>query len=138
MKNRKKTLELTRSLIHRIGLAPRKRRMARETPQARGAHGQHHAQVAATIGIEEDQHGRAAARRELVPEGKGRRRVGAETGDGGLCGGEEGEEACQLGPVEGGNHGLFWALWRGREKGRGFGEERVKGLIGIAVTSGGS
>jgi len=39
----------------------------REAPQAGGAHSNHNAEVTLAVGIEEQQHGGAAAEREAVP-----------------------------------------------------------------------
>lgn len=64
---RRAILVLTRCLFQAVGLAPRKRGMAREAPQARGPHGNNDAQVAPAVRVQQDQDGGALPGRQGVP-----------------------------------------------------------------------
>lgn len=63
-----------------------------ETAQAGSTHGDDDTQVAAPIGVQQQQDGGAAAHGEAVPQRERRRRVSPQAGDGGLCARERGLE----------------------------------------------
>lgn len=87
-------LVLTRCLFQAVGLAPRKRGMAREAPQARGPHGNNDAQVAPAVRVQQDQDGGALPGRQGVPEREGRRSVRPKAVEGSLAEGvSEGHDA---------------------------------------------
>lgn len=70
--------------MYAVGLSTRERGVAREAAQTGGAHGDDDAQVAAAVGVKEQEDGSAAAGGEAVPDREVRGSVCAQIGYRGL------------------------------------------------------